>query len=101
MGWVRPTGEVHAKGASEAVQAFMAFLGDAASTERARVEGHEQFAIRGVSAGLFVVQEPRRGRPLKARKSGHSRHGAPLTIIGGQALPTGVVPNIRVRRRTS
>src|SRR5204862_7897885 len=26
-------------------------------TERARVEGHEQFAIRGVPAGAFVVQE--------------------------------------------
>ena len=29
----------------------------ASPTERARVEGHEQFAIRGVSAGVFVVQE--------------------------------------------
>jgi DNA ligase D-like protein (predicted 3'-phosphoesterase) len=35
----------------------MGFLGDVASTERARVEGHQQFAIRGVSAGVFVVQE--------------------------------------------
>jgi DNA ligase D-like protein (predicted 3'-phosphoesterase) len=26
-------------------------------TERVKVEGHEQFAIRGVSAGVFVVQE--------------------------------------------
>ena len=26
-------------------------------TERARVEGHEQFGIRGVPAGVFVVQE--------------------------------------------
>ena len=25
--------------------------------EEAKVEGHEQFAIRGVSAGVFVVQE--------------------------------------------
>ena len=57
MGWVRPTGEVHAEGAPEAVQALMAFLGDSAVTEGARVEGHEQFAIRGVSAGAFVVQE--------------------------------------------
>ena len=57
MGWVRPTGEIHAEGAPDAVQALMAFLGDAVPTERARVEGHEQFAIRGVSAGLFVVQE--------------------------------------------
>jgi len=57
MGWVRPTGEIHGEGAPDAVQALIAFLGDAGSTERARVEGHEQFAIRGVSAGVFVVQE--------------------------------------------
>jgi DNA ligase D-like protein (predicted 3'-phosphoesterase) len=57
MGWVRPTGEVHAEGPPEAVQALIAFLGDAVATEPARVEGHEQFAIRGVSAGVFVVQE--------------------------------------------
>jgi DNA ligase D-like protein (predicted 3'-phosphoesterase) len=59
MGWVRPTGEIHGEGAPDAVQALMAFLGDAVSTERARVEGHEQFAISGVSAGVFVVQEHR------------------------------------------
>ncbi len=57
MGWVRPTGEIHAEGAPDAVQALMAFLGDGVATERARVEGHEQFGIRGVSAGVFVVQE--------------------------------------------
>ena len=37
----------------------MAFVGDVVPTEGARVEGHEQFAIRGVSAGVFVVQEHR------------------------------------------
>ncbi len=57
MGWVRPTGEIHAEGAPGAVDALMASLGDAVPTEQARVEGHEQFAIRGVSAGVFVVQE--------------------------------------------
>jgi DNA ligase D-like protein (predicted 3'-phosphoesterase) len=56
-GWVRTTGEIHAEGAVGAVHELMAFLGDAVATERARVEGHEQFAIRGVSAGVFVVQE--------------------------------------------
>jgi DNA ligase D-like protein (predicted 3'-phosphoesterase) len=55
MGWVRPTGEIHAEGAADAVQALVDFLG--APTERARVEGHEQFGIRGVPAGVFVVQE--------------------------------------------
>ena len=59
MGWVRPTGEVHAEGAPDAVDALAAFLGDDVPIERARVEGHEQFAIRGVSAGAFVVQEHR------------------------------------------
>jgi DNA ligase D-like protein (predicted 3'-phosphoesterase) len=57
MGWVRPTGEIHAEGAPEAVRELVSFLGDAVATEPARVEGHEQFAIRGVSAGVFVVQE--------------------------------------------
>jgi DNA ligase D-like protein (predicted 3'-phosphoesterase) len=54
MGWVRPTGEIHAEG--EAVDELIAFLGDPPA-ERAKVEGHEQFGIRGVSAGVFVVQE--------------------------------------------
>jgi DNA ligase D-like protein (predicted 3'-phosphoesterase) len=57
MGWVRPTGELHGEGAPDALQALVALLGDGVATESARVEGHEQFAIRGVSAGVFVVQE--------------------------------------------
>jgi DNA ligase D-like protein (predicted 3'-phosphoesterase) len=56
MGWVRPTGEVHAEGAPDALDALIAFLGEP-ETARAKVEGHEQFGIRGVSAGVFVVQE--------------------------------------------
>ncbi len=59
MGWVRPTGELHGEGAPDALAALIAFLGDGVATERGRVEGHEQFAIRGVSAGVFVVQEHR------------------------------------------
>jgi DNA ligase D-like protein (predicted 3'-phosphoesterase) len=54
LGWVRPTGEIHAEGPPEAVEALVADFGD---VERVRVEGHEQFGIRGVSAGVFVVQE--------------------------------------------
>jgi DNA ligase D-like protein (predicted 3'-phosphoesterase) len=57
MGWVRPTGEVHVEGEPDALQALMDSLGGDVVTERARVEGHEQFAIRGVPAGVFVVQE--------------------------------------------
>jgi DNA ligase D-like protein (predicted 3'-phosphoesterase) len=57
LGWVRPTGELHAEGNEEAVLALIAFLGSGAAVEPVKVEGHEQFAIRGVSAGVFVVQE--------------------------------------------
>jgi DNA ligase D-like protein (predicted 3'-phosphoesterase) len=69
LGWVRNeedgTLAVHAEGVPEAVEAFASFLreGPRGATvtdmtmESARVEGHEQFAIRGVSAGVFVVQQ--------------------------------------------
>jgi DNA ligase D-like protein (predicted 3'-phosphoesterase) len=69
MGWVR-NGEddsvlVHAEGSEEAVGQLLAFLRQGppaarvaeVAAEPAKVEGHEQFAIRGVSAGAFVVQE--------------------------------------------
>jgi DNA ligase D-like protein (predicted 3'-phosphoesterase) len=59
LGWVRPTGELHAEGEPGAVQALIDSLGDGVATERAKVEGHEQFGVRGVSAGVFVVQEHR------------------------------------------
>ena len=69
MGWVRNGGDgsvaVHAEGPSDAVDALVAFLREGprgavvtdVAFERAKVEGHEQFAIRGVSAGVFVVQQ--------------------------------------------
>jgi DNA ligase D-like protein (predicted 3'-phosphoesterase) len=69
MGWVRNTGEgtvsVHAEGDEEAVDAVLKFLGEGppgaavseVEVERVKAEGHEQFAIRGVSAGRFVVRE--------------------------------------------
>ena len=54
MGWVRAdddgTVRFHAEG--ERVGEL-----DAGEIEPAKVEGHEQFAIRGVPAGVFVVQE--------------------------------------------
>jgi DNA ligase D-like protein (predicted 3'-phosphoesterase) len=64
-GWVRVDEgalSAHAEGNSSAVEELTAWLGDrvgeASVSERpARVEGHEQFAIRGVPAGVFVVQE--------------------------------------------
>jgi DNA ligase D-like protein (predicted 3'-phosphoesterase) len=68
-GWVR-NGEdgtllVHAEGPEPAVGELLGFLHDGPPTariagvsiDRVSVEGHEQFAIRGLSAGVFVVQE--------------------------------------------
>jgi DNA ligase D-like protein (predicted 3'-phosphoesterase) len=69
MGWVRNGEEgsvlVHAEGPERAVEDLVAFLREGppaarvaeVTIERVKVEGHEQFAIRGVSAGAFVVQE--------------------------------------------
>jgi DNA ligase D-like protein (predicted 3'-phosphoesterase) len=69
MGWVRnlPDGTlaVHAEGPPAAIDALIAFLHDGppgaevidVAVSDARIEGHEQFAIRGVSAGVFVVQQ--------------------------------------------
>jgi DNA ligase D-like protein (predicted 3'-phosphoesterase) len=69
MGWVRngDDGEVrvHAEGPEPAVDELIAFLAEgppgarveAVDEEPVKVEGHEQFAVRGVSAGVFVVQE--------------------------------------------
>ena len=66
MGWVRYDDDgmirLHAEGDPAAVIEVLAPLeGDGREIEpvRAKVEGHEQFAIRGVSAGVFVVQEHR------------------------------------------
>jgi DNA ligase D-like protein (predicted 3'-phosphoesterase) len=68
-GWVRNEADgsvaVHAEGPSAAVDALVACLGRGPrGTEVAEValrevpvEGHEQFAIRGVAAGAFVVQQ--------------------------------------------
>ena len=69
LGWVRNVDDgtvaVHAEGPSSAVDGLVRFLSDGprgaevsdVAVERARVEGHEQFAIRGVAAGVFVVQQ--------------------------------------------
>ncbi|HEX5713304.1 MAG TPA: DNA polymerase ligase N-terminal domain-containing protein, partial [Solirubrobacterales bacterium] len=69
LGWVRNEEDgsvrVHAEGSEPAVEQLLAFLAEgppaaaveAVESERVKVEGHEQFAVRGVSAGVFVVQE--------------------------------------------
>jgi bifunctional non-homologous end joining protein LigD len=68
-GWVRNAEqgsvEVHAEGDRGALAELLAFLHEGppparvagVETEPVAVEGHEQFAIRGVNAGVFVVQE--------------------------------------------
>ena len=64
LGWVRddPDGQVriHAEGAAGAPSDLVASLesgGAVVEAEKVKAEGHEQFAVRGVSAGVFVVQE--------------------------------------------
>jgi DNA ligase D-like protein (predicted 3'-phosphoesterase) len=59
LGWVRLGEEgmlVHAEGERAALDALVSEL-PGAQTKPAKVEGHEQFAVRGVSSGVFVVQE--------------------------------------------
>ncbi len=60
MGWVKAAPDagllLHAEGDPAAIEALLGELGEVDS-ESVRVEGHEQFAIRGVPAGVFVVQE--------------------------------------------
>lgn len=68
LGWVRHGDDgsevlVHAEGDEDAVEALVAFLSNRPATARVddvevesvKPEGHEQFAIRGVSAGRFEV----------------------------------------------
>src|SRR4051794_15417607 len=69
MGWVRPSGELHAEGDREALDAL---LGDLERVP-ARVEGHEQFAIRGVPAGEFVVLARDGGYELRLEVGGGLR----------------------------
>ncbi len=66
LGWVRLMEDgtlcVHAEGEQGAIEELSEWLGSRpgvadVSLRTVRVEGHEQFAIRGVPAGVFVVQE--------------------------------------------
>jgi DNA ligase D-like protein (predicted 3'-phosphoesterase) len=69
MGWVRNAEDgsvlVHAEGHAAAVEGLTEFLRQGprgaaiaeVEIEKVKPEGHEQFAVRGVSAGVFVVQE--------------------------------------------
>ncbi len=69
MGWVRNEDDgtvvVQAEGSEEAVDSLVAWLGEGppgadvveVEVAKGKVEGHEQFVIRGIAAGVFVVQE--------------------------------------------
>lgn len=69
LGWVRDGGAgeilVHAEGTEDALGELVAFLEadpagssvEAVEVEAVKPKGHEQFAIRGVSAGRFEVTE--------------------------------------------
>jgi DNA ligase D-like protein (predicted 3'-phosphoesterase) len=66
LGWVRLTDDgtlcLHAEGSPPAIKSFLEELRSRAGAERVserdvRVEGHERFAVRGMPAGVFVVQE--------------------------------------------
>jgi DNA ligase D-like protein (predicted 3'-phosphoesterase) len=66
FGWVRLIEDgtlcVHAEGEHAALEQLLTTLrsmptADSVTDRPVRVEGHEQFAIRGVPAGSFVVQE--------------------------------------------
>jgi DNA ligase D-like protein (predicted 3'-phosphoesterase) len=69
LGWVRDADDgtlaVHAEGPDAAVEALITLLREHSAgaataeptVEEVPLEGHEQFALRGVSAGEFVIQE--------------------------------------------
>jgi acylphosphatase len=85
LGWVRNREdgavEVHAEGPVVAVEALVAFLREGpraaevadVDAPRVKVEGHEQFAMRGVSAGAFVVRERAAGFELALEVDGAER----------------------------
>jgi DNA ligase D-like protein (predicted 3'-phosphoesterase) len=79
LGWVRNgeevTVEVHAEGPGHAVEELVAFLGEGppparvagVEVDEVAVEGHEQFAVRGVSDGVFVVEHLARAHHFDLR----------------------------------
>lgn len=88
LGWVREDDDgavrVHAEGAPDAVGELRGFLAEGppaaevagVDEERAKVEGHEQFAVRGVPAGAFVVDERAQQFDLRLEVDGVMRSWA-------------------------
>lgn len=82
LGWVRNADDgsvlVHAEGQPDAVDALLEWLHggppsagvDGVVVEQHKVEGHEQFAVRGVPAGRFAVVVGERGFALRLDVSG-------------------------------
>jgi acylphosphatase len=82
LGWVRIDEDgalrVHVEGARPGIEELMAFAaGDGTrrtvAFEPAKVEGHEQFGIRGVPAGQFAVLKTARGYALRLEVDGAPR----------------------------
>jgi len=85
LGWVGngADGEVlvHAEGSPAGVGELEAFLREGPPSARvaevaiepAKVEGHEQFAVRGVPAGRFAVYAVERGFELRLEVDGRTR----------------------------
>ena len=86
MGWVRPTGELHGEGAPGAVQALMPFLGDVVPTERARVEGHEQFALQRTRRGAKPQWLPIKRRDDEARPGSDIVSERRESVVSGRTL---------------
>jgi acylphosphatase len=75
LGWVREDPDalrVHAEGTPGAVDQLRGWLAAAGTLaeQRARVEGHEQFAVRGVPAGAFSVPATEGGYELHLEVDG-------------------------------
>jgi DNA ligase D-like protein (predicted 3'-phosphoesterase) len=102
LGWVRLMEDgtlcVHAEGDPSALEELVAWLRslpgfDVVADRSVRVEGHEQFAIRGVPAGAFVVLEERRGNAL-----GFGLRLEVGDVMRSWALPKGPSMDPRMKR---
>ncbi len=79
LGWVREDDDgvvrAHLEGPADAVERVLAVLagGDEVDARPTKVEGHEQFAVRGVPAGAFTVREHDGGYAVQLEVAGALR----------------------------